>query len=92
MISVSSSLASQGLPPDEYFSTCLTLSNEILMLIVKYRLKNFVGSKSQAHSYILLWAGPNQSSPVKTDFFFLPTLIPSLQFPSSTTLPTASFQ
>lgn len=42
------------------------------MLIVKYRLKNFVGSKSQAHSYILLWAGPNHSSPVKTVFFFSP--------------------
>lgn len=80
MISVSFSLASQGSPPDEYFSTCLTLSNEILMLIVKYRLKNVVGSKSQAHSYILLWAGPNHSSPVKTVWFFLPppTLIPSL--------------
>lgn len=46
------------------------------MLIVKYRLKNFVGSKSQAHSYILLWAGPNQSSPVKTDFFFSPNTYP----------------
>lgn len=60
------------------------------MLIVKYRLKNFVGSKSQAHSYILLWAGPNQSSAVKTDFFFFSSH--HCNFPPQLPAPSASFR